>query len=79
VTSCNQVSRIRCRFWRPVSPGGVITGRVTGPGSAGFGDESGGVVGVVAEHRGDDGRGCLQDELPDRCGPAAEAGDAVLA
>lgn len=65
--------------WWPVSPEGVVTGCVAGPGSAGFGDQSGGVVLVVAEHLGDDRCRCLQDELPDRCGPATEAGDPVLA
>ncbi|MGH3779534.1 MAG: hypothetical protein ACRDRO_02605 [Pseudonocardiaceae bacterium] len=64
--------------WWPVSPG-VVTGRVAGPGSAGFGDQAGGVVLVVAEHLGDDRRRCLQDELSDRCGPASETGDPVLA
>ena len=63
----------------PVSFGGVVTGRVAGPGCAGFGEEPGGVVGVVAERRGDDGRGCLRDELPQCRGAAAQAGDPILA
>jgi hypothetical protein len=60
-----------------VSPWVVVSGCVAAPGSAGLGDQPGGVVGVVAEHVRDDGRWCLEDELAECRGPTTDARDPV--
>lgn len=52
---------------------------VAAPGTVGFGGEAGGLAVGVAEQWGDDGRGRLQDEVPDRGGAAGECRDLVSA